>query len=142
MGLRFTISAAAALIIVSAGPALAGGCLKDTRQIKVQGSNAVRLSDYLCRSDQDAQTRLRVQFQRLSGLAPGVVLNGGSAPWLDALYGKFQVVDNDVLKEYRTLITRFGSAIRNVDSEGEIMLRLALGTSEQMAKDELESAGT
>lgn len=139
-----TIATVTAFLIAFAGPALAGGCLKDTRQIKVGGANAVRLSDYLCRSDQDPQTRLRVQFQRLSGLAPGVVLNGGSAPWLGALYGKFQVADNDVLKEYRTLITRFGSAVRSVDvGEGEgNHLWLSLGRSEQRAKNELESAGT
>ena len=102
----FSVSffAAAVVVALSAGAAAAGGCLKDTRQTKVDQSNVARLLGYLCTSDQDAQTRVRVQFQRLSGLATGVVLNGGSAPWLSALYGNYQVANNDVLKEYKTLI--------------------------------------
>src|SRR5262249_2160909 len=94
----------AAVVALSAGTAAAGGCLKDTRQTKVDQAHVARLLDYLCTGDRDAQTRVRVQFQRLSGLASGVVLNGGSAPWLSALYGNYQVADNDVLKEYKTLM--------------------------------------
>ena len=109
---------AAIVVALSAGAAVAGGCLKETRQIKVDQAHVARLLGYLCTSDQDAQTRVRVQFQRLSGLASGVVLNGGSAPWLSALYGNYQVADNDVLKEYKTLMSRFGSAVREVDQGG------------------------
>ena len=119
--------------------AAAGGCLKDTRQTKVDQANVARLLGYLCTSDQDAQTRVRVQFQRLSGLATGVVLNGGSAPWLSALYGNYQVADNDVLKEYKTLMSRFGSAVREVDQGGgeSIYLGLLAGTAAQVASGEL-----
>ncbi len=133
----FVVAAIAALSAETA--AAAGGCLKDTRQTKVDQANVARLLDYLCTSNQDAQTRVRVQFQRLSGLATGVVLNGGSAPWLSSLYGNYQVVNNDVLKEYKTLIDRFGSAARKVDqASGEILsLRLVAGTPAQVASGEL-----
>jgi hypothetical protein len=141
MGLRsFSVSLLmAAVAALSAGAAAAGGCLKDTRQIKVDQANVARLLGYLCTSDQDAQTRVRVQFQRLSGLATGVVLNGGSAPWLSALYGSYQVADNDVLKEYKTLISRFGSAVREIDQGGgeSIYLGLLAGTAAQVASGEL-----
>ncbi len=130
---------AAVVVALSAGAATAGGCLKDTRQTKVGQGNVARLLGYLCTSDQDAQTRVRVQFQRLSGLATGVVLNGGSAPWLSALYGNHQVADNDVLKEYKTLMSRFGSAVREVDQGGgeSIYLGLLAGTAAQVASGEL-----
>jgi hypothetical protein len=133
----FVVAAIAALSAEAA--AAAGGCLKDTRQTKVDQANVARLLDYLCTSNQDAQTRIRVQFQRLSGLATGVVLNGGSAPWLSSLYGNYQVVNNDVLKEYKTLIDRFGSAVRKVDqASGEgLSLRLVAGTPAQVASGEL-----
>ncbi len=129
---------AAAILLVSTGVAAAGGCVKDTRQISLDRKNVARLSDYLCTSDHDPQTRLRVQSQRLSGLAAGVVLNGGTAPWLAALYGKYQVVNNDVLKEYKTLIGRFGSPVRSVhEGAGEgLYVRLDLGTPKQVANSE------
>ena len=124
----FSVSFFAAAVVVAlyAGAAAAGGCLKDTRQTKVDQANVARLLGYLCTSDQDAQTRVRVQFQRLSGLATGVVLNGGSAPWLSALYGNYQVADNDVLKEYKTLTSRFGSAVREIDEGGGDAIHLGL----------------
>jgi hypothetical protein len=128
-----------AIVAFSARPAEAGGCLKDTRQTKVDQANAARLLDYLCTSEQDAQTRVRVQFQRLSGLATGAVLNGGSAPWLSALYGNYKVADNEVLKEYKTLISRFGSAVREVDQGGgdSIYLGLLAGPAPQVTSGEL-----
>lgn len=130
---------AAVVVASSAGAAAAGGCLEDTRQTKVDEANVAQLLGYLCTSDQDAQTRVRVQFQRLSGLATGVVLNGGSAPWLSALYGNYQVADNDVLKEYKTLMSRFGSAVQEVDQGGgdAIHLGLKAGTAAQVASGEL-----
>jgi len=128
-----SFSAAAVVIALSAVSAAAGGCLKDTRQTKVDQANVVRLLDYLCTSDVDAKTRVRVQFQRLSGFTPGVVLNGGSAPWRSALYGNYQVADNDVFKEYKTLMSRFGFAVREVD-QGH--LGLLAGTAHQLASGE------
>jgi hypothetical protein len=129
---------AAVVVALSAGAAAAGGCLKDTRRTKV-GQGHVALLGYLCTGEQDAQTRVRVQFQRLSGLATGVVLSGGSAPWLSALYGNYQVADNDVLKEYKTLMSRFGSAVREVDQGGgeAIYLGLLAGTATQVASGKL-----
>lgn len=134
---------AAAVVALSVGAAAAGGCLKETREIKVDKANVARLLGYLCTSDQDSQTRVRVQFQRLSRLAPGVVLNGGSAPWLSTLYGNYQVADNTVLKEYKTLISRFGSAVRRVDQGGgeRIYLGLLADTAAQVASGKsLETA--
>jgi hypothetical protein len=129
----------AAVVVATDSRTAAAGCLKDTRQTKVDQAHVARLLDYLCTGDHDAQTRVRVQFQRLSDLASGVVLNGGSAPWLSALYGKYQVADNDVLKEYKTLMSRFGSAVREVDQGGgeSIYLGLLAGTAAQVASGKL-----
>jgi hypothetical protein len=129
----------AAVVGLSAGAAAAGGCLKDTHRTNVDQANVARLLGYLCTSDQDAQTRVWVQFQRLSGLATGVVLNGGSAPWLSALYGNYRVADNDVLNEYKTLVSRFGSAVREVDQGGgeRISLGLLAGPAGQVTSGEL-----
>src|SRR5262245_23215010 len=56
----------------------AGTCQKDTREITFSKSEVIRLNEYSCRSDHDSQVEVRIQFQRLSGLAPGSLLNGGS----------------------------------------------------------------
>src|SRR5215211_2304442 len=129
----------AVVAALSANSAVAGGCLKDTRRFKVDQAKVARLLDYLCTSDQDAQTRVRVQFQRMSGLAPGVVLHGGSAPWLPALYGNYQVAENDVLKEFKTLMGQFGSAVREVDQGGgeRTFVGLVAGTAAQVASGDL-----
>jgi hypothetical protein len=123
---------------------IAGGCLKDTRRIPLDKKNVAKLSDYLCRSEADPQTRVRVQFQRLRGLAPGVLLSGGSAPWVSAFYGKYRVVGNEIQQEYQNLITRFGSPVRNKDEGGgeSIALTMAVGTPKQFAKFEALQAGT
>jgi hypothetical protein len=69
-----------------------------------------------------------------------VVLNGGSAPWLSALYGNYHLADNDVLKEYKALMSRFGSAVREVDQGGgdAIYLGLLAGTAAQVTSGELQ----
>src|SRR5215813_7417369 len=79
---------------------LAGGCLKDSRQIRLDKQNSTKLSDYLCRPEAYPQARIRVQFQRLHGLAPGALLNSGSAPWVRSFYGTYRVLGNEVLREY------------------------------------------
>jgi hypothetical protein len=50
-----TLLLVAAAIALSARPAAAGGCLKDTRQTKVDQTNVARLLGYLCTSCTDAR---------------------------------------------------------------------------------------
>ena len=110
----------------------AGTCRKDGREISVSKKNVVRLSDYVCRSDRDAASAVRIQFQRLSGLAAGALLNSGSTPWDRALYGKYRIAENDVLKEYRNLIARFGSAVRAKNiAGGGVDVSLSVNIPEQ-----------
>jgi len=117
---------------LNAGDAAAGKCLKDAREVRLDRKNVVRLSDYLCRSDSDPNAVIRVQFQRLTGLSAGVIVNGGSAPWMSALYGKYRLVDNDVLREYKKLIAQFGSPVRErISTASEITIGLSLGTPAQ-----------
>src|SRR5262245_7107409 len=110
------VSVALVIALISvdavAATATAGPCRKGTHNVAISKGNALRLSDYVCSSDRDAQTKVRVEFQRLSEVAAGALLNSGSAPSISTLYGKYRVADNDVLKEYRSLITRFGSAVQ------------------------------
>jgi hypothetical protein len=48
----------------------------------------------------------------LTDPAPGAVLNGGNNARTSSLYGKHQIVFNEVPKEYRNLLAKFGSAVR------------------------------
>jgi hypothetical protein len=118
-----------------------GTCRKDTREVALK-DNVLKLKDYVCRSDRDPQTQIRIQFQRLSGLAPGALLNGGAAPWQSVLYGEHQIVGNDVLNEYRNLLTRFGSPVRAKDNGGgeEIAINLSVTNPEQVPTDASQTA--
>ena len=89
------------------GGALAGQCLEDTREVNVDAKNAVRLRDFLC-SNADGQPMVRVQFVRLNEIAAGVLLGGGKGPWPSRIWGKPKVIENEVLKEYQSLIKQFG----------------------------------
>lgn len=129
MGLGFALALTTGAAVVT--DAHAGTCRKDAREISLSKDNVVRLNDYLCRSDRDPQAEVRVQFQRLSGLAAGALLNSGTAPWHEVLYGKHRIVSNDVLKEYRNLITRFASAVRAKED-----VNLRVNVAEQPATDD------
>jgi hypothetical protein len=142
MPLRFAslvcVGLALTAILAATLEASAGACLKNAREIKLNKDNVVRLSDYLCRSDRDAQATVRVQFQRLSGLAAGALLHGGTAPWQRTLYGKYQIADNEVLREYKNLLARFGHAVRERDAGGgeNVAVDLLLRTPAQKEKGE------
>src|SRR5262249_40899018 len=117
----------------------AGTCRKDAREINRSDDKVVQLGGYVCRSDRDPLAQVRVEFQRLSGLAAGALLNNGSAPWTATLYGKYRIVDNEVLKEYRTLLTRFGSAVR-AKHAGEITVSLRVNTPEEASAEDAKYA--
>ena len=71
------ISTLFAAILLSSSDAQAGQCLMDTREVKVDKTNAVQLSEYLCRRDKEAAPSFRVQFQRVNEMTAGVLLNSG-----------------------------------------------------------------
>src|SRR4051812_23813993 len=96
--------------------AYAATCRNDPSKVTLSKGKVIQLSTYSCRSDRDSQIRIRVQVQRLTELAPGALLNGGTMPWTDALYGRYRIFSNDVLSEYRQLIAKFGSAVRHRDA--------------------------
>ncbi len=112
-------------------PAMAGSCLSDIRETKIDDTQSVRLRELRCRADRDPAVSIGVQFQRLDEIAAGVLLNNGKAPWFDRLYGKTRVLENEVLQEYRNLITKFGMAQRVKDGETEGGLGLAVSGTEQ-----------
>lgn len=115
----------------------AGTCQKEAREVRLGKDNVVRLSNYLCRSGLDA--RIRVQFQRLTGLAAGALLNDGTMPWTSAIYGeRYRIISNDVLTEYKSLLTRFGSAVKEKDRGGgeDIGIFLQVTRPSQSSKDD------
>jgi len=142
MLLRFTAALCLAFFSTGTHEALAGTCRKDAREVRLGQDSVIRLSEYQCRSDRDPQAQVRVQFQRLSGLAAGALLNSGAAPWHDVLYGKYRIVSNDVLKEYRALLGRFGTAVRAKDGGGgeEIAINIRVNLPDQPAADDSQYA--
>ncbi len=113
-----TILLISSAIAFSATIAVAGSCLHDEREVKIDTVNAIKLRELRCRLDRDPSVSIGVQFQRLNEHAAGVLLNKGKAPWFESLYPKTRLVENDVLREYRNLISKFGTAKR-VKEEGE-----------------------
>jgi hypothetical protein len=130
-----------ALPPLSSDPARAGTCLLDTREIKIEETQSVRLRELRCRSDRDAAVSLSIQFQRLDEVAAGVLLNNGKAPWFDGMYPGTRVLDNEVLREYRKLIRNFGAARRI--KEGQIEGSFALdvqGLAQPEVKERTKNA--
>lgn len=97
----------------------AAQCRNDSRLQQIDSSQSVRIRELMCQLDRDPATLLRIQFQRLGETAAGVLLNNGKAPWTQRLYGKVKVFENPVLKEYRTLVQRFGAVARYNGPPGE-----------------------
>jgi hypothetical protein len=130
MPIKFLIGLSFAVVLLAtdsiATSAAAGTCRKNTREIALGRGNVLQLKDYVCRNDRDPRTQVRVQFQRLSGLAAGALLYSGRAPWTSALYGKHRIVSNGVLGEYRNLIRQFGSAVRAKDHGSGDQIRVRL----------------
>ncbi|MEY9234054.1 hypothetical protein ABIF68_002501 [Bradyrhizobium japonicum] len=98
--------------------ATAGTCRKEPKKITIVKGKVVQLGGYTCRLDADAQAEVRVQIQRLSGYVPGSLLNGGTGPWSNSLYGKHRIKTNEVLVEYRSLLEKFGSTVMVKDEIG------------------------
>ena len=123
LAVGFAVAAVDAVIV----DAHAGTCRKDAREIRLRKDSVIRLSDYRCRSDRDAQAQIRVQFQRLTGLVPGALLNGGSSPWSAILYGAHpRILSNATLTEYKDMLTRFGAAVKEKDGGGGENIAISL----------------
>jgi hypothetical protein len=112
----------------------ASTCRDESRNTTLSKGNDVKLSTYSCRGERDNQAQVRVQVQRLSGSAPGALLNGGASPWTSPLYGKHRILINDVLKEYKYLFEHFGSAVEE-KNDGDISMQL---TVTMPGKDDLQ----
>jgi hypothetical protein len=108
------------LLLVSSSPrADAGECREASQLVQVAPQQSARLRELTCRLDSDPSASLRVRFQRLHESAAGVLLNNGKAPWTSNLYGKVTVLENPVLKEYRTLVRKFATKVRYDRPAGE-----------------------
>jgi len=91
-------------------PASAGQCIENIRKIEKAFDNdgdPLQAKDYLCRT-QDGRSIARVQFERLSGAEAGALLAGEGKPWFAERIGDLQIVKNEVWREYKALIDRFG----------------------------------
>lgn len=89
-------------------PAMAGACLKDMRQQPVDGANAVRVREYLCRSDRGGLEGLRIELHRLGSLSASIVLFGPMVPQLEAVFGGARVRQNTIYRQYKELVDQFG----------------------------------
>lgn len=127
LGAFCALFAACCVFVIATPPSSAGQCIQDRKDVKLSRDEIVKFNDYLCRSD-DGASVLRVQFQRLSEAAAGVVLAGGSAPWFGRLYGKPKILENEVWREYKTLVDRFGQSTHTVPHPEEgLFVSLSIG---------------
>lgn len=97
--------------LVLSAAAQAGQCLKDSKQISLRGvetESAVRINEYLCRSNSGNFEGLKVEFHRLNSLTASMVLTGRLVPQMEAIFGNAQVRQNSIYKQYIDLIEKFG----------------------------------
>lgn len=102
----FLFACAVTVWMFSVRESFAGGCLKDSRKVELQG-NVLRMRDYFCRIDGG---QVRVQFQRVNDYAMAGIMSNEVPPLLEHIFGNGRWVENDTYREWQTLIKNFGSA--------------------------------
>ncbi|GCL66120.1 hypothetical protein [Pseudaquabacterium pictum] len=102
---------AAALVLAVPAVQAAADCLRDTREVKLGGSNdpPVRLRQYLC--ERDAGVRVSVQFLRLSDQVAAGLLAGRMPAALHPVLGNARVVRNPVAEEFLRLTQAHGISL-------------------------------
>lgn len=92
-------------------------CLKDARNIRVDGSNVIRFRDYLCQTSAGA---VSVQFHRLNDFAASALIHHTLPPRLKKLFGNAHIHKNDVYREFSLILNKYG-----IDQEYEPFLSIS-----------------
>ncbi len=90
---------------IQSTPLFAGQCLQDIRTIK-SGGNNMRLRDYLCQTQSNQSVRVR--FHRVTDFVAHGILAGNLPAGFKTMFGKPKLIKNDVYREYKTLMDKFG----------------------------------
>ncbi|MCH9807809.1 MAG: hypothetical protein K0U74_08765 [Alphaproteobacteria bacterium] len=122
---RFRAAAAAlscallSVFVLGSGSATAGQCIKDHTKVPLDGANAIRVKQYVCRSEAAGVEGLLVEFHRLDDLSASMVLFGPMVPQLEAIFGGARIRQNSMFQEYKSLVDNFGIPY---DSQGRKIL--------------------
>ncbi|MCP4933725.1 MAG: hypothetical protein GY927_05835 [bacterium] len=90
---------------IQSTPVFAGQCLQDIRILK-SGGNNMRLRDYLCRTQ--SNQNVRVRFHRVTDFVAHGILAGNLPAGFKTLFGKPKLISNEVHREYKNLMEKFG----------------------------------
>ena len=93
------------VIPISSSPANAGQCLQDFRTISSGGHN-MRLRDYLCRTQNNQNVRVR--FHRVTDFVAHGILAGNLPAGFNSLFGKPKLINNKVHAEYANIMENYG----------------------------------
>jgi hypothetical protein len=103
----FWLAAATLACAVSSEPVQAGACSTEFRELGgIADFPAVR--SYVCTIGTDPQPSLRVTFMRLNEPLAGNLAKREPTPEFNQIFGRANVVANDVLKELEILFEKFG----------------------------------
>jgi len=142
IGLRAVLATIVATVpvLAMATRANAADCLKDHREIVLAKDDngqqtVIRMREYLCRPATRQDQFVRVQFHRLSDAAAHSLLEGKVNGPLGSVFGRHALADNQVAKNYRALLTKFGSSTYEglVASLGIDTPIGGIGTAEKLA---------
>lgn len=123
-------------------PSHAASCLKDQRTFPMAEGEALKLRDYLCRSE---SANLRVQFHRVNDLTFGTIMSAAIPDALEPLFGNGRLIENEVYREWASLLDKFGEeestdATLSVFAAGDRDANMRLST-QQAAKVRVLVAG-
>jgi hypothetical protein len=112
------------LSLSSLGSAVAGECLKGTREVDL-GEGKVAARSYLCETDSGAA--VRIEIHRLSEQAAGDILSGRTSPLTEKVLGRPRLVENAVFEEARLLFDRYGvteTTVHTGEFNQDVLVRL------------------
>ncbi len=115
---------------IQSTPLFAGQCLQDIRIIK-SGGNNMRLRDYLCQTQRNQSVRVR--FHRVTDFVAHSILAGNLPAGFKTMFGKPKLIQNDVYREYKTLMDKFGEYTQGWGCE--VYTVIAAGKGQGMKDD-------
>ena len=102
-----------AFLTLSSSATLAD-CRQELRELgKTIGTDGgkTKLNGYVCRLTGANDASVAIESITLSNIAASVLVTGGAENALKKVFGPFVLVGNDVSKEFKTLVDRFGTTM-------------------------------
>jgi hypothetical protein len=109
-----------AFLTLSSAAAFAD-CRQEFRELGETISEKTKLKGFVCRLNGANDASVGIETVTLSNAAASVLVSGGAEAALRKVFGPFVFARNEVSKEYKTLVDRFGMTMDGVSIAGIVV---------------------